>query len=422
MTRLAGAPPSELALTDQGRLQLFPVFVKRRDDRCVVVSPSRQRAIVTEPAGVRAVELLRAGRTLGEVQQTLAREYGCDPASVDVAPLVQALWRAGLVRAVDGRPVSASPRGRFPAVGLYWALFVLNPVLSLLLRYAPLRVAVWVAHRALGRRDRQLELRIAGNLGAAPALAATERERQAIAAANRRNLRKLLVDRALLGALPPRRLQHWLRRAARVSGLEHLERALATGGGAVLCGFHVGSYSLIPFILGARGVPLTVLGGFGEAGEKAIAGWMAGLADRGYGLPVRVVSGRWGLRHLVKALADGKTVLLYCDRALGRGESAAEPRALARVPFLGTTVCAPMGISWLCERTGAVVLPTVLLWEGDQRHHLIIEPEVCVGGVSDSSPRSAAVAAAVYRVLDRYVRRYPAQWLKWKDFHRMRCG
>ncbi len=422
MTGSADGLPAGLALADHSTLQLFPVFARGRDDRCVVVNLSNQRAIRTNKAGVRAIELLREARTLGEVKQIIARDYGCDAATVDVAPLIEALWRAGFVRALDGRTVGRSPGRRAPVVGLYLALFVLNPLLSFLLRYVPLKLAVWVAHRVLTRRNRQLERRIGANLGAAPALALMERERHEIAAENRRNVRKLFVDRALLGALPPRRLHRWLQRAARVSGLEHLARAIAGRRGTVLCGFHMGSYSLIPFILGARGVPVTVLAGFGEAGQAAIAGWMAELEQRGFPYPVRVVSGRWALRSLVKALADGATVLLYCDRALGQPESAAESRAAVRVPFLGTTLYVPSGIGWLRERTGAVVLPTILLWEGDQRHHLIIEPEVGVDGAGDPSQRIAAVTAAVYRVLDGYVRRYPAQWLKWKDFHHMTCG
>lgn len=61
--------------------------------------------------------------------------------------------------------------------------------------------------------------------------------------------------------------------------------------------------------------------------------------------------------------------------------------------------------------------PTVLLWDGEHGHRLVIEPEPTIDPAS--SDEAGAVTAAVYGRLEQYVRGHPSQWLKWKDLHRL---
>jgi len=421
VSALTGGLPPELALTDNSTLELVPTLIRGTGDRFIVANRFSRGAIVTGSAGVRAIELLSDGRTLGEIKQVLARDCRCAPEEIDVGPLVAALWSVGLVSAVEGRRIAATPAPRPRSAGLYFALFVLSPLLSLVLRYVPLKLALWVAYRSFGARNPLLEHRIQVNLHAAPDLHLSDQGVRSIAADNSRNVRRQFIDRVLLGSLSPRRVERWLQDAASISGMEHLERSIASGRGTILCSYHMGSYSLIPFILGARGVALTVLGGFGERDQAAVAQGMALMSGSEVTFPVRVVSGRWALRALVTSLERGETVLLYCDRALPRADGVSRSGAAPRVPFLGTAVYATAGVARLSERTGAAILPTVLLWDGDQRHHLIIEPEVTRDPSADPTTRVPAATADVYRVLERYVRWYPADWLKWKDFRDMTC-
>ena len=89
------------------------------------------------------------------------------------------------------------------------------------------------------------------------------------------------------------------------------------------------------------------------------------------------------------------------------------------VPFLGTRICAARGLEWLHRKTGATVLPAVLLWEGHRGQHLHIGPPIAGSQGSAASPEAGSVMAPAYAVLERYVRRDPGQWLKWEDFAQM---
>jgi KDO2-lipid IV(A) lauroyltransferase len=412
------APGGLPAVRDQSTIELVPTMVRGAGDRFVVVSRSTRGAVVTGRVGARAIELLRDGWTLGEMKAVLAREHGCAAEEIDVSALLAALWSAGLVRALDGHTVAAHPAPRRGRVGLYIALFILSPLLSLMLRHVPLGIVLWLAHRVFATRHAALARRIDASLQTAN-LGLTERRRHQLAAENSRNVRRQLVDRAVLGSLSPSRVERWLTTATQVSGLEHVERSAASGKGTLLCGYHMGSYGLLPFILAARGVGLTVLGGFDEQDQAAVVRWTAALSESGLALPVRVVSGKWALRAVAASLARGETVLLYCDRVLRRVDRVTDAARTIRVPFLGTMLHGTTGVARLHLRSGAAVLPTVLIGDGDQRHRVIIEPPLAVEAAGDPGQRAAAVTQEIYCVLERYVRLYPAQWLKWKDFREM---
>jgi KDO2-lipid IV(A) lauroyltransferase len=196
-----------------------------------------------------------------------------------------------------------------------------------------------------------------------------------------------------------------------VSGLEHLERARASGAGIILCGIHAGSYSLIPFILGARGYQLIVLAKLLEEGHEAARQRIEEICQAEYRLDVTLVRGPMAVRQVVRRLKQQGMAVLLCDT---HGD-AADP-AIA-VNFLGRSFKATQGVGWLQQQTGASVLPVFLRWEERTAHHLTIMPPIVV---DDSAPnRIKAVTAAVLEIAERQVQTDPAQWLKWKDFHEM---
>lgn len=408
-------------VTGASTLRLCSFAVKGRGDHYSVISREGRQAINTSKAGVEAVRLLAAGRSVADTQRALGRAYGHPAEEIDLAPLLATLFASGFVQTLDGRPIArvAAPAGH--RLRAWLTLLVWSPLLELALKQLPLRLALPLVYWWFARAPNpELGRRIAANLRLAPDLDHAPGEVARIAAEHRQALRKQFCDRLLLGSLPPRRARRWLAGQVRVSGLEHLARSAARGNGTILCSFHMGSYGLIPFVLGARRVAVTLYVGFGEEARADVATWLADRARHGDAYPVQLARGAMGLRLLLRCLERGETVLLYCDRAPGEAvPSSGHAAGRIRVPFLGTRIWSARGVGWLQRRTGAAVLPAVLLWEGGLGHHLHIEPEITAQGATGALQQVDAVVTAVHRVLERYVRREPAQWLKWEDFETM---
>ena len=404
-------------VTGASTLGLRPFTVRGRGDHYSVIRRADRQAIGTSKAGVAAIRLLAAGRSIADTQRALGREYGHPAEEIDLTPLLATLFASGFVQRLDGRPIGPAPAPTGRRLQAWLTLLVWSPLLELAIKYLPLRWAVPLVYRWFGcTPDPELERRVAANVRRAPELHQTDEGIARIAAGHRRALRKQFCDRLLLGSLPPRRARRWLGREIRASGLEHLARAVASGKGTILCSFHMGSYGLLPFVLGARGVVLTMYVGFGDAVRADVATRLAERAPCGGPYPVRIVGGTMGLRVLVRCLTQGGTVLLYCDRAPRGAGRAGYGRGRISVPFLGTRVWSAPGVEWLHRRTGATVLPAVLLWEGRWGHRLHIAPEIVADRGTGERGDVGSVMAAAYGALERWVRGHPAQWLRWEDF------
>jgi len=407
------------ALAATSRLDLCPFWVKGAGDRYTVINREGGHAISTSKAGVEAIRLLSKGRTLERTRQVLGQRYGHPAQEINLEPLLHTLLSAGFVRSLDGGQVASRPAPGQHPLRLWLTLFVLSPLLEMAFRHLPTRLALSLAYRWLAQTPGpELERRILAGLHRAPHLDGTDRGIARVAAGSREALRKQFCDRLLLGSAPPHRLRRWLSQQVRVSGLEHLARARAGGTGVILCSLHLGSYGLIPFVLGARGLPVSVYGGFGDAARADVQAWLAERDLQGDPYPVRLVVGTMGLRALTRCLERGETVLLYCDQAPGEAGGSPGARGWIKVPLLGTRIWSARGLGWLQRSTGAAVLPVALFWEGRSGHHLRLGRQIHATDTREANAADVVVIAA-YGALEQYLRQDPAQWLKWAEFDDM---
>lgn len=408
----------EPRFTGMTTLDLYPVIVKGRADQYVVISRQGRQAISTGKAGVEAIRLLGSGRTVDHARRILARRYRKPPEDIDLAPLVETLLASGFVRSLDGQRFvgAGSPRPRGFGAGL--PLPGWSGLLELALRLVPPRVSLFLAYRWFAPPSNPDPLgRIEANLRRAPALPAAAPGLARIAASHHQALRKQFCDRLLLASLPLRRLRGWLR-AVPISGLEHLERARAERRGAILCALHLGSYSLIPCVLAARGFPVAVYAGFDGSTLDNLTEWLGRRDSRHDPWPLRIVGGPLGLRTLAQSLDRGETVLLYCD-PVRRADAPRERSGLIPVPFLGTRVWTARGAAWLHLRSGAPLLPAALRWRGVAGHRLDVGPAIPVSAAGGREGAMDGVMSAIFGALERPVRQHPEQWLRWHEFDRM---
>jgi lauroyl/myristoyl acyltransferase len=230
-----------------------------------------------------------------------------------------------------------------------------------------------------------------------------------LAAHNSAALRDFYFERTLLAALPPAKLDRWMKRGVGIDGLEHLDRAIASGRGVMLCAAHVSAYSIVPFALAARGYAQTMLMDATNDSAHEVRARVAEIAAAGYPYRLSPVPSDRGVRILVRELQDGKTVLLLIDPTL------ADARDHVKVPFLGGQLRLARGIAWLALRTLASVVPVSIMVEAAGRYRIQLHAPL-----TDAERASEdALLSALARGLERDVRARPAAWLKWKDFHIM---
>jgi len=193
------------------------------------------------------------------------------------------------------------------------------------------------------------------------------------------NFARSFTDFLRLGHAPPGGLAG----AVEVHGAEHLKAARGSGRGVILLSAHLGNWELGAAWLAAGGAPIHLVA------RAHPSPWVERFyARRRHAWGVRLMSDRPLWRPAAAALRRREWVALMADRS---------------TPELGTgrraSVCAWAAV--LARRTGALMLPAVIVRQPDGRHALHFERPL----------ESAAVRADGFaESLRRHLQRHPRQW------------
>ena len=186
-----------------------------------------------------------------------------------------------------------------------------------------------------------------------------------------------------------------------LEGIEHVDRALERGKGALLLTLHMGAW---------------------EVGVQAIALGLARHSPAVVGRPMRnqrlyrritgtrtrggaeLIDRRHAATRILRALRSGRPVGLLLDQYSRRSRG-------VFVPFFGARCSTSAGMATLALRTEAPVVPCYVLRAGPDRHRGIFLPELRVERSGDRK-RDIEIATATYNVaLEKIVRADPEQWM-----------
>jgi phosphatidylinositol dimannoside acyltransferase len=184
-----------------------------------------------------------------------------------------------------------------------------------------------------------------------------------------------------------------------VRGLENLARAYARGKGVIIVAPHLGSYNLIPSYVSALGYETVAV--VEHIRDPRLHDYFFRLrANQG----VQLLTTRpEDVRNILRALRDGKVVLMLADRNVGTSSDA--------VTFFSERTMLPAGPALIARRTGAALLPAYSYRMGNTRSVAISLPEMRLPEIVGTiEQRRAADTQAVAYLLEQMIRDAPDQW------------
>ncbi len=190
-------------------------------------------------------------------------------------------------------------------------------------------------------------------------------------------------------------------------GFENFAEAERRGRGVLFLTAHFGAWELCPSAHALYGHPLKFV-------VRPIDNpYIDRLINR-----YRMLSGnqiiekKSSLKEILTTLKNGGAIGILIDQNTTRD-------AGVFVPFFGIPACTTTSLATIASRTGATILPGVLIWDKALRkHRLRFEPPVELLESGDRQRDVIENTARCNRVLEELVRRHPDQWLwvhrRWK--------
>ena len=192
-----------------------------------------------------------------------------------------------------------------------------------------------------------------------------------------------------------------LLRRMRVDGRDHIDRALASGHGAILATPHVGNWDAGAAWLVAAGYQVTTIV---ERLEPAELFERFVAYRRALGLEILPLEdGSESLRGVLRALRAGRLAPLVCDRDItGHG---------LPVRMFGATATMPGGPATLSLKTGAALLPCSVYHDHRAGHwHSVVHPPVRFEPSGDQRTDVPALTQLLATEFERLIGRAPEQW------------
>jgi KDO2-lipid IV(A) lauroyltransferase len=185
----------------------------------------------------------------------------------------------------------------------------------------------------------------------------------------------------------------------RYEGLEHLESALARGGGVIGLSAHFGNFELLAVAMAMRGLPLAIVH---RERRPALESHVRGWRERG---ETEVLSRGSAARSALRALRSGRAVAMLMDQDTPREEG-------VFAPFFSLLACTRDAPVRIALRTGAPVVPLFIFREGTSDRHVVrCQPPLEL--VPEGESREAAIRENVRRVngvIEAAIRRSPEMW------------
>jgi KDO2-lipid IV(A) lauroyltransferase len=205
----------------------------------------------------------------------------------------------------------------------------------------------------------------------------------------------------------PRDRAEALPRLMRTEGLEHYLEAQGRGRGVLVLTAHLGAWELSSFGHSLAGYPMKyVVRPLDNRPLNALVNRYRGMHGN------QPIPKTHFARGLLAAMAANETVGILLD------QNTYPPQGVF-VPFFGQSACTAIGPAKIALRTGAAVVPGFTVWEErEQQYVLRFEPALELIRSGDEDRDVADNTALFTQVIERWVRRYPEQWLwvhrRWK--------
>lgn len=191
-----------------------------------------------------------------------------------------------------------------------------------------------------------------------------------------------------------------VREMVEVVGKENFDSAYAQGKGVLFFTGHFGSWEVFNLLPPAFGHTMNIL--VRRIDNPLVENFVDNLRTR---LGCKTLDKSQSARQMFRVLRKGELLGILADLNVQQKEG-------VFVDFFDVAASTTTGIAKLALATGAAVLPAFAVWEESRAKYVVyLEPPVAYEKTGDEAADVKNLTQDVTRVVEKYVRAYPEQWL-----------
>ena len=205
----------------------------------------------------------------------------------------------------------------------------------------------------------------------------------------------------------PRYTKENVSRVAVYDGFENFDAARARGKGVIFLTGHFGGWEVGSFVHSLHGNPIQIVV------RPLDNPYLDAFVDRYRTLHGNSTFGKQDFaRGLLSAMKAGATVGILMDQNV-------TPPGGVFVDYFGQLACTASGIARVAQRTDAAVVPGFTIWDKALgKYRIRFDPALQLARTGDDEKDAVTNTALFTKVIERYAREYPEQWLwvhrRWK--------
>ncbi|MFN0070998.1 MAG: lysophospholipid acyltransferase family protein [Chloroflexota bacterium] len=184
-------------------------------------------------------------------------------------------------------------------------------------------------------------------------------------------------------------------------GVESVDQGLVHGRGLIMVSAHIGNWDLAAAALASLGYPVNAI-----VDTLQPARWNDEVQTIRRRLGITAIPIEAGVKEMLRCLRRNEVLCIMIDRPLnGDGVT---------VRFFDTETQVPAGAATLALRTGASIVPAVVVREGD--YYIAHVGQVI--GIESTGDRARDVQTLTQRFMSQFeawIRMYPDQWFMFRD-------
>lgn len=191
-----------------------------------------------------------------------------------------------------------------------------------------------------------------------------------------------------------------VRNLVEVVGRENFDAALETGRGVLFFTGHFGSWEVFNLLPPAFGFDMNIL--VRRIDNPLVENYVDKMRTRFGSVTLDKTK---SARTMFRLLENGKILGILADLNVQEREG-------VFVDFFGVPASTTTSIARLALKTNAIVMPAFAVWEEEKQKYVVyLEPPVNYKESDTSEENVCELTQKITNTVEKYVRRYPEQWL-----------